>query len=189
MSVSGTDRFARAGHVEDPETVSCAIAPDQAPTLAPQYFDVEPGAAAGTVNVRAVVPIFTGPTGQVTVGPSSDGVCAGLDATGAAVNCDPFGCAWECVGFAADPAFDGAWSISLTGAPVGSFPRSFQASEAISPCSEPAVAYSAERSLSATLSVVAADPPAKPAGAPRRRSRVTSQRSRRPGRRRRRRKR
>jgi hypothetical protein len=183
MSVSGADRFARAGHVEDPEAVTCTIAADQAPTLGPQYFDVEPGAAAGTVNVRAVIPIFTGPAGQVTVGPSSDGVCAGLDETGAAVNCDPFGCAWECAGFAADPAFDGAWLISLTGAPVSSFPRSFQASEAMSPCSEPAVSYSAGRSLSATLSVVAADPPAGPAAkAPRRPSGTSSHRSR-PGRR------
>jgi hypothetical protein len=172
MSAGGTDRFARAGDVEDPESVTCTISANQSPQLAPRYFAVEAGAVAGTVDVRAIVPVLTGATGQVTVAPAN-GVCAGVDATGAAVNCDPFGCAWECVSFAAAPAFDGAWAISLTDAQLGSFPRSFQASESMSPCSEPTVSYAAERSLSATLDVVAADPAGKAARKPARRRRRT----------------
>jgi hypothetical protein len=170
LSAGGIDRFARAGHVEDPDAVTCTIAPSPSAQPSAGYFDVEPGAVAGTVNVRAIIPILTGPTGQVTVAPSSNDVCAGLDAAGSAVNCDPFGCAWECVDFAANPAFDEAWAISLTGAPVSSFPRSFQASEAMSPCAETATAYSAERSLSATLDILAVGSSGKPVVKPPHRS-------------------
>lgn len=161
VSVSGSDRFVRAGGVEDPETSACTIASRHASTLAPQYFQLEAGAAPGTVDVRAVIPIFTGTAGLVTVGPSANSVCSGLQDTGAAVNCDPFGCAWECVAFAAEPAFDGAWLIDLEGVPLSSFPRTFQSAESMSPCSEPTVSYSAQRSLSATLSVVASAPPGR----------------------------
>jgi hypothetical protein len=166
ISASGSDRFARAGDVEDPEAVTCTIVAEPSAQLAPQYFDVQPGAVAGTVDVHAIIPIFTGAAGQVSVGPASSGVCSGLDATGAAVNCDPFGCAWECVAFAANPAFEGAWVISLSDAPLASFPRSLQASQAMSPCSESTVSYAAERSLSATLNVIAEDPPSMPAPKP-----------------------
>jgi hypothetical protein len=170
IAANGTDLFARAGHIEDPEAVACTIASSASPQLGSQYFDVQAGAVAGTVDVRAIIPIFTGASGQVSVAPSTDSVCAGLDDTGAAVSCDPFGCGWECVAFAAEPAFDGAWSIALSNAPVASFPRSFQASETITPCSEPTVSYSAQRSLAATLSVVASDPPGASPAKPARRS-------------------
>jgi hypothetical protein len=169
IAANGTDLFARAGHIEDPEAVVCTIASSASPQLGSQYFDVQAGAVAGTVDVRAIIPIFTGASGQVSVAPATDSVCAGLDATGAAVSCDPFGCGWECVAFAAEPAFDGAWSIALSNAPIASFPRSFQASETITPCSEPTVSYSAQRSLTATLSVVASDPPGASPAKPTRR--------------------
>jgi hypothetical protein len=161
ISASGIDRFARAGDVEARADVTCTVAQDPAPVLAPQYFDVEPGSTAGTVDVRAIIPIFTGAAGQVTLAPASDEVCAGLEATGAAINCDPFGCGWECVSFAANPAFDGSWEIALRDVPVRSFPRSFEASEKSSPCMEPAVAYAATRSLKATLSVLVRAPAPK----------------------------
>jgi hypothetical protein len=180
IAANGTDLFARAGHVEDPAAVACTIAASASPQLGLQSFDVQAGAVAGTVDVRAIIPIFTGVSGQVSVEPSTDGVCAGLDASGAAVSCDPFGCGWECVSFAAEPAFDGAWAIALSNAPIASFPRSFQASETIAPCSEPTVSYSAQRSLTATLSVVASDPqgasPAKPARRPAPRARARPRR-------------
>ncbi len=183
IAANGTDRFVRAGHVEDPEAVACTIAPSASPQLGSQYFDVQAGAVAGTVDVRAIIPIFTGASGQVSVAPAANSICASLDATGASVSCDPFGCGWECVAFAAQPAFDGAWAIALNNAPIASFPRSFQASETITPCSEPTVSYSAQRSLTATLSVVASDPPsaspAKPARRPAPRARARPRRKRR----------
>jgi hypothetical protein len=157
---TGSDRFVRAGDVEAPEEVSCSVAPSPSPMLAPQYFDVQPGTSSATVDLHAIVPILTGASGQVVVAPISNGLCHALDATGAAVNCDPFGCGWECASFAADPAFDGAWSISLSGVPLRSLPRSFEASETSAPCSEATVAYTATRSIKATLSVLVQAPPA-----------------------------
>jgi hypothetical protein len=166
IAAGGSDRFARTGDVEDPEANTCTIAAQPSTAPAPRDFEVVAGAVAGSVDVHAIIPIFTGAAGQVSVGPSSNSLCAGLDAAGAAVNCDPFGCPWECVAFAADPLFEGAWVISLVDAPIASFPRSFQASQTMSPCTQSGVSYAAERSLDATLTVLARDPPGPPAAKP-----------------------